>query len=154
MTTRRSGPLKNVSNWVAPCKPALCDYFVEIFQVPQNRLKFGMSTPFVPKKVPVFFSRMQKDMDKIASNSTPPPSLSLSVSKQHRISILQSQNTVRVSFTLLVGEDARRGGGLSRMCLKPCFPACEKNAGTFFHRRGVGMPNFSGFWATWKIATK
>ena len=42
---------------------------------------------------------MQKNMDKIASNLTPP---SLSVSKQHRILILESQYTVRVSFTLLV----------------------------------------------------
>ena len=42
-------------NWRAPCKPALNDYFVAIFQVAPNRLKFGMSTLFVLKNVPVFF---------------------------------------------------------------------------------------------------
>ena len=135
---------------VAPCTLARCDYFVAIFQVAQNRLKFGMSTLFVLKNV---CSRVQKNMDKIAWNSTPSTlPLLLSVSKQRRISILENQNTVRVSFTLLEG---RGGGWLSRTCLKPCFPACgTKNAGTFFHRKGVGMPKFIGFWATWKIATK
>ena len=74
-------------------------------------------------------SEMQKNMDKIASNSTP---TSLPVSKQRRISILESQNTVSVSFTLLVvvvgGGGTRRAGGLSRTCLKPCFPACGKKS--------------------------
>ena len=100
-----------------------------------------MSTLFVLKNVPVvFFSRMQKHMDKIVSNSTPPPSLF--VSKQRRISIFEGQNTVYVSFTPLEGDWGGGGGGgkvgeckkvcvwgggeLSRMCLKPCFPACVK----------------------------
>ena len=30
----------------------------------------------------------------------------------------------------------------------------EKDTGTFFNTKRVGMPNFSGFQATWKIATK
>ena len=47
-----------------------------------------------------------------------------------------------------------RGGELSRMCLKPCFPACGKKTGTFFNTKRVDMPNFSWFGATWKIATK
>ena len=99
---------------------------------------------------------MQKNMDKIASNSTPP---SLSVSKQRRISVFEGQNTVRVSFTLLegdwwlgLGEKGWGGGGgggvcdLSRKCLKPCFPACGKNCRDIFsQKRGVGMPNFSRF---------
>ena len=138
-------------NWVAPCKPAQCDYFVAIFQVAPNRLKFGMSTLFVLKNVPVyFFSRMQNNTDKIASNSTPP---SLSVSKQRRISIFEGQNTVRVCFTLLEEDWGGGGGGvregrgvgeLSRMCLKPCLPACEKRSrGTFFNTKRVEMPNFS-----------
>ena len=43
-------------------------------------------------------------------------------------------------------EGRGEGGGLSRTCLKPRFPACgKKTAGMFFHRKGVGMPNFSGF---------
>ena len=48
------------NNWVAPCKPALCDYFIAIFQVAQNWLKFGMSTLFVLKNVPVFFKNAEK----------------------------------------------------------------------------------------------
>ena len=63
-----------VYNWVAPCKLAPNDYFVAIFKVAPNRLKFGMSTLFVLKNIPVgFFSRMQKHMDKIVSNSIPLP---------------------------------------------------------------------------------
>ena len=42
-------------NWVVPCKPAPIDYFVAIFQVAQDRLKFCMSNLFVLKYVPVFF---------------------------------------------------------------------------------------------------
>ena len=115
---------------------------------------------FWVKKCPcVFFSfqECRKIWIKLHQIQPPPPP-PLYVSKQCRISILENQNTVRVSFTLLVrgrGGSARRaGGGPSRTCLKPCFPACRKNAGTFFHRKGVSMPNFSRFWATWKIATK
>ena len=149
-----------LSGSVQAC-PTVCDYFVAIFEVAQNRLKFGMSTLFVLENVPVvFFSRMQKNMDKIVSTTPHPPPPSLSISEQCRISILESQNTVRVSFYAIGGgRDARRGGGgggLSRACLKPkLFPHLwKKFAGTVFHRKGVSMPNFSGFWATWKIATK
>ena len=35
------------SNWVAPSKAVLCDHFIAIFQVAQNRLKFGMSILFL-----------------------------------------------------------------------------------------------------------
>ena len=117
-----------LNNWVAPCKPAQCDYFVVIFQVAQNQLKFDMST------LPVFFFKNAENMDKIELNSNPPPPppSSLSVSKQCRISILDSQNTVRVSFMLLVGGG---GGGLSRTCLKPCFSACGKKCTAIFSQK-------------------
>ena len=118
---------------MAPCKPALCDYFVAIFQVAQNRLKFGMSTLFVLKNVCFYLKNAEKYGQNCVKFNPPPPPL-LSVSKQRRISILESQNTVRVSCTLLVawwgggggggGGGCEKGGGLSRMCLKPCFPAC------------------------------
>ena len=38
-------------------------------------------------------------------------------------------------------EKGGGGGGLSRTCVKSCFPGLivEKNAGTFFHRKGVGV---------------
>ena len=85
-----------ITNWVAPCKPAPSDYFVAIFQVAPNRLKFGMSTLFVLKNVPVFFI---KNADKICGKNcvkfnTPPPSPpppSPSVSKQCRISIFEAK---------------------------------------------------------------
>ena len=117
--------------------------FLAIFQVAQNWLKFGMSTLFVLKNVPVVF--FFKNAEKYGQNCvklTPP----LSSSKQHRISIPESQNTVRVSFTLLDGGRGGGGGGgvvrsaagdgLSRMCLKPCFPAGgKKNTDIFSQKR-------------------
>ena len=53
-----------------------------------------------------------------------------------------------------------RGGGGGGWTFKNVFEALfprlwkRKNAGTFFHRKGISMPNLSGFWATWKIAMK
>ena len=87
-------------NWTGPCKPAWCENFVAIFQVAQNSLKFAMSTFFV-LKMSVFFSTTQKNMDKTVWKS---PHLPVSVSKQPRISILESQIIVRVCFTLLEEE--------------------------------------------------
>ena len=118
---------------------------------------------FCVKKRPCgfFFSRMQKHGQNSVKIIPPPPPLSLFVSKRCTISIFGGQNTVHVSFTLLVGDwggiqkGGRRRGGLSRMCLKHCFPACgKKNTGTFFNTKRVDMPNFSRFGATWRIATK
>ena len=67
-------------NWRAPCKAAPSDYFLAIFQVAPNRLKFGMSTLFVLKNVPVFFStsgeaRLQTHSWKFTPcpSRTPPP---------------------------------------------------------------------------------
>ena len=62
-------------NWRAPCKPALNDYFVAIFQVAPNRLKFGMSTLFVLKTVPVFFfhKRGSKASNTFLKVQPPPP---------------------------------------------------------------------------------
>ena len=98
----------HVDNWTGLCKPARCDDFVAIFQVAQNSLKFAMSTHFVLKNVPVFVSRRQESMDKIAWKSNPPPSppppppsLSLSPSPNTRISILESQSTVHVFYAIV-----------------------------------------------------
>ena len=145
----RRGRMK--SNWVAPCKPARCDCFVAIFQVAQSRLKFGMTTLFVLKNDPVFFfSRMQKKMDEIAWNSTPTPSLCVRLQTTYDF-ILESQNTVRV-FYAIGGER----GKTFKNVYEALFPRLwkKKKQGQFYHRKGVGMPNLSGFWATWKIATK
>ena len=102
-------------NWVAPCKPAPSDYFVAIFQVAHNQLKFGMSTLFVLKNVPVFFF---KNADNYGQNcvefNTPPPPPSLSVC------------ACACAFHAIGGRLRRGGGELSRMCLKPCFPTCGK----------------------------
>ena len=112
------------SNWVAPCKPAPSDYFVAIFQVAQN-----------------FFSRMQKNMDKIEPPPSPLPP-SLSISKQRRISIFEGQNTVHVSYTLLEGDWGGGGWTFKNVfeALLPC--SWKKNTGTLFNT------------TTWKIATK
>ena len=105
--------------WVAPCKPAPNDYFVAIFQVAPNRLKFGMSTLFVLKNVPVgFFSLCQIN---------PPPPLYSSPNNVE----FRSLRAKTLSFTLLEGDwgggcKKVGGGELSRMCLKSCFPACGK----------------------------
>ena len=63
-----------ITNWVAPCKPAWCDYFVAIFQVAQNRLKFGMST-LVLKKMPLcfFFKNAGNYGQNCVKFNTPPP---------------------------------------------------------------------------------
>ena len=58
------------------------------------------------KNVCFFFKKAEQYGQNFLKIS-PPPSPSLSVSKQRRISILESQNTVRVCCTLLEG----RGGG-------------------------------------------
>ena len=97
------------NNWVAPCKPAPNDYFVAILQVAPNQLKFGMSTLFVLKYVPVvFFFKNAETYGQNCVKFNPPPSLF--VSKQRRISIFEGQNTVHVSFTLLEGDWG--GGGV------------------------------------------
>ena len=50
------------------------DYFVAIFQVAPNRLKFGMSTLFVLKNVPVlFFPQAGKQGFQHILESSPPP---------------------------------------------------------------------------------
>ena len=96
------------NNWVAPCKPAPNDYFIAIFQVASNQLKFGMSTLFVLKYVPVvFFFKNAETYGQNCVKFNPPPSLF--VSKQRRISIFEGQNTVHVSFTLLEGDWGRGG---------------------------------------------
>ena len=67
-------------NWRAPCKPAPNDCFVAIFQVALNWLKFGMSTLFVSRNVPVVF--FFKNAETYGQNCVkfkppPPPPLSL-----------------------------------------------------------------------------
>ena len=84
-----------------------------------------MSTLFVLKNIPVFFF---KNAEKYGQNCiifTPP---SLSVSKQRRISILESQNTVRVSFTLLIGGGGatRAGGWTFKNVYEALFPRLWK----------------------------
>ena len=64
------------NNWRAPCKPARYDYFVAIFQVAQNPLKFGMPTPLLWKKRPcvVFPQAGKQDFKTRSWKSTPRPS--------------------------------------------------------------------------------
>ena len=147
-------------NWMAPKKLAPSDKFVVIFQVAQNPLKFAMSILFVLKNVRVFLSRRQRNMDKIAWKSNPPPP-----------SLCPSPNNVgfrslRAKHCLCVVYYWRGGGGDARLgvgvwwtfknmfeALFPCLWEIRTWTKTFFHRKRVGMANFSGFWATWKITT-
>ena len=130
-------------NWVAPCKPARCDYFVAIFQVAQNRLKFGMSTPFVLKHVPVFFFKNAEKYGQscVKFNATPPPPPLCPSPNNIGFRSLRAK-TLCVCLlrywreVLGGGGGARRaGGGLSRMCLKPCFPTCERNRRDIFSQK-------------------
>ena len=153
MTTRRSGPLKNVSNWVAPCKPALCDYFVAIFQVPQNRLKFGMSTPFVPKKVPVFFfQECRKIWTKLRQ-----------IQPLHPLSLCPPPNNVGFRYfkakTLCVcllhywWGRMREGGVDFQECVWSLVsPLVKKMQGHFFTEEESACQISAD--STWKIATK
>ena len=65
---------KHCPNWRAPRKPVWCDYFIAIFQVAQNPLKFGMLTPFLWKGDPAcfFFAQAGKQGFKHALESPPP----------------------------------------------------------------------------------
>ena len=135
-------------------KPARCDNFVAIFHVAQNPLKLAMSTLFVLKNVRVFFSKRQKNMDNIAWKSTT-PNLSLYPSpNKPKISTLRAK-----SLCVCVLRYWRVGGGgggceIGGGTFKKVFEALFPRLWTFFHRKRVGMANFSGFKATCKIATK
>ena len=59
---------------MAPCKSAPNDYFVAIFQVSPNRLKFGMSTLCVLKNVPVgFYFKNAETSGQNCVKFNPPP---------------------------------------------------------------------------------
>ena len=67
---------------------------------------------------------------------TPPPP-PVSVSKHCRIPIVwELKHCPCVCFTPLDRAEGGGGGGLSRACLKPRFPACEKKHGDiFWHKK-------------------
>ena len=149
--------LGNCHNWRALCKPAPSDYFVAIFQVAPNRLKFGMSTLFVLKNVPVFFfPQAGKQVFKHILESSPPafshpppppPSIpSNSIKDTCSVLALKDRNS-----TLFWDEQRGRGGGVEFDTILSILHFCileKKNTKT------VDMPNFSRFGATWKISTK
>ena len=121
---------------------------------PRNRLKFGMSTLFVLKNVPVFVFKNAGKCGQNSSNSTPPPPPPLSVRLQ--ISIFECQNTVHVSLRYWreteVGGGGRgeggggceKGGGLNfQECVwSLASPLVEKNTGTFFTTKRVRHAKF------------
>ena len=127
-------------NWKGPCKPAPSNNFVAIFQVAQNALKFAMSTLFCVKKCPCVFSR-KAEMDKIVRTPLP---LSLSPNNVGFWSLRAKTLCVCVLCYWRGEMDFH----------ERVWRLVEINTGTFFHRKRVGMANFGGFWATWKIATK
>ena len=99
---------------MAPCTPALCDYFVAILHVAPNRLKFGMSHSFCVKKCPcVFFHKrgskasntflkVQTFLPPPFSPLPPPPSPSNSI-----MTHAQCFGPQRSKF----GDGQRAGGG-------------------------------------------
>ena len=105
------------SIWRSPCKLAPNDYFVAIFQVAPNWLKFGMSTLSVLKNVRVFFHKRGSK----ASNTflkvhpprpsrtppPPPPAISLQWRKRHMHSVL----ALKDRNSMLFGDGQSKGGG-------------------------------------------
>ena len=139
-------PTRNIHsecyNWMAPKKPSPSDKFVAIFQVAQNPLKFAMSILFVLKNVHFFPRSEGRKIWQNCGKFNPPTS----VSKQHRISILENQNTVCVCVCCTLLEVEGGGGGWTFKNLSEAlFPPWKKSTGTFFHRKSVCMANFSRF---------
>ena len=121
--------------WRAPWKVGT--YFVAIFQVARNPLKWGMTTLFVLKKnVPVFiFQEDRKVWTKLREN---PPHLSLCPSPNNAgFRSLRTKTLCMCVLTPFPALEGNGGGGegggggwgegdLLWTCLKPCFPVCEK----------------------------
>ena len=126
-------------NWRAPWKAGVSTYFVAIFRVARNPLKFGMPILFVLKNAPVFFFKAEK----YGPNYTKiHPPLPLCPSPNIVGFRLFGTKTLCmcVCFTPLEGGGGRggqKGGcGLSRVCLKPRFPACgKKHRDIFWHKK-------------------
>ena len=109
-----------------------------------------MSTLFVLKNVPcVFFKNAEKyGQNCVKVQPTPSHSLSLCPSPNNVPGFRSLRaNTLCVSFMLLEGGGGGGGGGgwggcekgvgsgLSRTCLKPCFPACGKKCRDVFSQK-------------------
>ena len=126
-----------------------------VFQVARNLLKFGVLTLSV-KKCPCFFSRRQKNMHNIAQKS--PLTLLFLCPYPNNVGFRSlRRNIVSVFYAIGGGGGGggRKWGGL--WTLKNVFEAsfsCLWKKQAFFNTKRVGMPNFSGFQATWKIAAK
>ena len=133
-------------NWRALWKGGVCTYFVAIFQVARNPLKFGMLTLCV-KKCPFF------------CHPPPPPSNGVKHTHAQCFSSqrLKSYNVWRWTKGEGGGEEGSVGGegGLDFHAIWSIFFCfLKKKPGTFLTQNRIGMPNFSGFKATWKIAAK
>ena len=113
---------------MAPGKPAPSGNLVMILQVAQNPLTFAMLLNLLVLKMSLcfFFQEGIKIWTKLLEIRPPPPPLSLSVSNQRRISILESQNTLLVCCTLLEGGRDREGGWAFKNVFKASFPRLWK----------------------------
>ena len=117
--------------WRAPSKGGVCTYFVAIFQVARNPLKFGMPILFVLKHVPVFFfQESRKIWTKLHENPSP-------LCPSPNIVGFRSLRTKTLCMCVFYAIGGWGGGGLSRACLKPRFPACEKEKqrDIFWHKK-------------------
>ena len=116
------------------------------------------STLFVLKNVHVFFQASRKIWTKLREMQPPPP---LCPSPNNIGFRSLRAKTLHVFFMLLEGDGGEGGlwegqGGrwTFKIVFEAVFPRLWKETKTFFHRKGVSMPNFSRFWAIWKIAMK
>ena len=140
----------NESSWKGPCKLATSGDFVAIFQVAQNLLKFAMSTLFVLNVLGFFFQEGGNLWTKLCENPPPPPPLLCPSPNNVGFQSLRAKTLLCVFYAIGRGG----GGDFQERVWSLVSPLVEKKKRTFFHRKRVGVANFSGFWAIWKVATK
>ena len=85
----------------------------------------------------------------------PPPSYNVGCGIKHTHTHTHSHYSFFKDPTVYCFKMEREGGVDLHADLPIFFCHLEeKTQGHFFHRKRVGMANFSGFWATWNIVTK
>ena len=122
------------NNWRAPSKRGVCTYFVVIFQVARNPLKFGVPILFVLKNVPVFFSKAEKHGPNCTKPALPPPSPCVRLQTELK-------HCACVCFTPLEGGGGKQKGGLGvgwtfKRVFEALFPRLwKKTQGHFLTQR-------------------
>ena len=147
------------NNQRGPKKPAPSDKFIAIFQVAQNPLKFAMQTLILWQNVPFFFTSGETRLQTRSTSPSSPPYLTPPPPSSNGVHHTCTMHSVWLSrIEILHGLEMDRGGrGGWIFCAILSIFFCLKwktiHTGTFFNTKRVNMANFSGFSATWKIAT-